>query len=1069
MNWLDPDGDVERIRAELLMPSGEKLVKELLAVRAGFTNAAGTNVIRPFLLNYLNDPGAYVAEFQLIDRSGRTSEVRSAQIELDYSAPAPPEITGFSPGTGAPGSVVNLFINNLGSLGTNYQITLAGIPCTIVTNEFSFGVQIPTGAVTAPFKLVSGAQVISSYEDFVVPPFISLESDRAEASPGEPVQFSTFIRSATNRMVTFFVNGVAGGNAIVGLISGNGLYRLPLLPPTNIITVVAALTTQPGISATGLVQVLPPTSINGIGWVSATNGGSVSTTEGDASLDVPPGALTTNAYLSIARLRGTNLPPATPGRRLLGLVRLGPDGIVFNQPVTVTVPLAETRPPGTVLALKYFNRATGAFVDEGLTAIVSANGREATGPVTHFSEIGVDEVENVAPTGPPLITSLRAQTTFHEGLAVPILITGQNLVPGLRVEVLLAGQPTGDVVPSNAIFETNRLGLLLTIATLTNLNFGAQREYQLRLVNGSNQSASTNLQVLGLDELRVPPGVQTNLFSLHLFSEIEIGAGAVVNTSGGLTLLAHGPVHIAGRINARGGNGAPSVDEAPGTNRFFSDFTIRGGDGGRPDEYGHNSFLQLSSRGDFTYGHGGAPGEDSSFIVEFINAILDLASCVGGNLISCGQFVGDIIEIVGEIGDMQAGTSVGRPGLPGARASSLLGDHGHGGGGGGGGGDLNLFDAGEGGGAGGHGGNGVVVITRGDLVVDGRVDTRGGDGGDGGENTVTTYHSGGDNRAILLEDTPSSNRGGGGGGGSGGNIALLARGGFRLGSEGSTDARGGNPGNSLFRFRDIDVSSGAETSRRVRLVDAGYPITPSGRIQTQGALVPARALPDFVTDRGLLQLQLPPAASSFSPPVTVTIRGESTNQVRQITFTTSDTGFRRANLLFFPGFNSVAVLEGGRVPDNSMLHRLVLYLDGPDSDGDGLSDADEAALGSNPLVADTDGDGLSDFDEVLMGLSPITSDTDGDLLSDADELNGGTDPRKRDTDGDGFWDGWEIKAGTSPLVAQSSIPLFPPGTLFAEAISSIHGRVLAVVNPVNGQNGGAGSREWRPRFWDRFR
>lgn len=37
-----------------------------------------------------------------------------------------------------------------------------------------------------------------------------------------------------------------------------------------------------------------------------------------------------------------------------------------------------------------------------------------------------------------------------------------------------------------------------------------------------------------------------------------------------------------------------------------------------------------------------------------------------------------------------------------------------------------------------------------------------------------------------------------------------------------------------------------------------------------------------------------------------------------------------------------------------------------DSDGDGLSDALEASIGTNPLLADTDGDGINDFDEYYL-------------------------------------------------------------------------------------------------------
>lgn len=45
-----------------------------------------------------------------------------------------------------------------------------------------------------------------------------------------------------------------------------------------------------------------------------------------------------------------------------------------------------------------------------------------------------------------------------------------------------------------------------------------------------------------------------------------------------------------------------------------------------------------------------------------------------------------------------------------------------------------------------------------------------------------------------------------------------------------------------------------------------------------------------------------------------------------------------------------------------------------DADGDGLSDEDEARLGTDPRNADTDGDGILDGDEVVLGTSPTTAD-----------------------------------------------------------------------------------------------
>lgn len=41
-----------------------------------------------------------------------------------------------------------------------------------------------------------------------------------------------------------------------------------------------------------------------------------------------------------------------------------------------------------------------------------------------------------------------------------------------------------------------------------------------------------------------------------------------------------------------------------------------------------------------------------------------------------------------------------------------------------------------------------------------------------------------------------------------------------------------------------------------------------------------------------------------------------------------------------------------------------------DSDYDGLTDAQELALGTNPLSSDTDSDGLTDLEEIQEGTFP---------------------------------------------------------------------------------------------------
>jgi outer membrane protein OmpA-like peptidoglycan-associated protein len=98
-----------------------------------------------------------------------------------------------------------------------------------------------------------------------------------------------------------------------------------------------------------------------------------------------------------------------------------------------------------------------------------------------------------------------------------------------------------------------------------------------------------------------------------------------------------------------------------------------------------------------------------------------------------------------------------------------------------------------------------------------------------------------------------------------------------------------------------------------------------------------------------------------------------------------------------------------------------------DSDADGLSDAEELRIGTNPHDPDTDKDGLSDFDEVrVYKTDPLNPDTDFDGLKDGAEVfNYKTDPNLRDTDKGGVADGHEvIEDGTNPLDGSDDLQLF---------------------------------------------
>lgn len=96
-----------------------------------------------------------------------------------------------------------------------------------------------------------------------------------------------------------------------------------------------------------------------------------------------------------------------------------------------------------------------------------------------------------------------------------------------------------------------------------------------------------------------------------------------------------------------------------------------------------------------------------------------------------------------------------------------------------------------------------------------------------------------------------------------------------------------------------------------------------------------------------------------------------------------------------------------------------------DTDGDGLPNIQEIALGTDPNDSDTDNDSLTDGQEVMLGTDPSDSDSDNDGRTDGEEVDGGGNPNNPsdggeskanpdDSDNDGLLNEEETQRGTDP-------------------------------------------------------
>ena len=97
-------------------------------------------------------------------------------------------------------------------------------------------------------------------------------------------------------------------------------------------------------------------------------------------------------------------------------------------------------------------------------------------------------------------------------------------------------------------------------------------------------------------------------------------------------------------------------------------------------------------------------------------------------------------------------------------------------------------------------------------------------------------------------------------------------------------------------------------------------------------------------------------------------------------------------------------------------------------------------------MADTDGDGLADATERQLKTDPANADTDGDGLTDGDEeILAGSSALAADTDGDGFGDGLEVAAGSDPSDA-ASFPVTVAGVV-SNTVAELTGPLIARLIP----------------------
>lgn len=1068
----DVDGDAVRLGLRITSPTLQLSSWEIpvTAVGIGATNL----VLYPMAFVSDSVVGSWDAEVTAIDATGRSSEPLRTELFVTTSsfsvAMEAPRIDSFSPQRGAAGSVVEIVTRNVPASDlSNAVIRIGGRIATAA--EVSSNVVravVPTDTAGGFIELRSPQGQTRTSTRFTVSPEAGIEPGYAPLLAGQSIRFRLDRRLPSGTTVAWSLDGP-------GIISNDGLFTAPTVLRQRTNAIVRATISFPGTNliAEAYAAIEPSPLNRGVALVTPVSGGVVWSEDTLARIEIPPGALPTNATISVRRRMPSEMPAAPANSTLVGGIEFGPSGTVFATPASVLVPLDRSLRPGTTLSMRVWNPQSGQWVDEGLVATVEPDGQRARALVPHFTLFGLFG-DPCALGADPVLASL-TPTSILEGEERPILLQGSGLDGDVSFEVVnadgspLEGLSHGPLVRArlSPIQEDGtRAAFMLDCPVLPDLAEGSTRTILVRVHRCGGPVSSLPLQITGLAEFNAAayapgsPGERTT----NLYSEIIVDHDLVGIRRDIVDLQATRRVVIGSHVDLSGRRGMDATRYQPG---FGVEGGLRGGvHGGRysPGTNAPFSALYEMPGRKLRYGFGGARGADLLNPFDFG----DRLECLGDDALACFQEL--IAELAADPFDeledapenferLLASIPDGRRGHPGLwhgapdywftlRTSGVISSNprferafGPGSGGGGGGSSgriLGSFNSTLGGGAGGEGGGAIRFLSARDLVFNGSIRAVGGDGGAG--------------------STGGDFSGGGGGGGGGGAVRLIAGRTVSTSPTAVIETRGGFSGRGGFTTFIRSIGFGL----MIEMPYSEHTEPAAGMAVTEGAPFPEEQFGNLVTASNVLTVvtRRDPAlflrdstgAVGLNPnrPYVVVQKADGSASRRCYLYTRGNEFL--VKLILFPGANVVEIGTQGE----ELRNRHIVCLSGNDSDSDGLSDLDELALGSNPNASDSDGDGLGDIDEVATGTSPASADTDGDLLPDVDEARLGSLATDPDTDGDGLWDSLEYYIGRSPILGDRHDLQYAEGDIFTVVQSARGEKLLALLDPLSGRLGAIG-------------
>jgi YD repeat-containing protein len=148
------------------------------------------------------------------------------------SPSGPVTIYSVDPPSGSTGTLIEIFGLGFSQTANQNVVTIGGvsIPVVSVTGCTLVG-QLPNNATTGQLTVTTPLGTATSSQVFT--PFsMTIPLTATAVSVNGTVQFTTIITGCSDPRVVWSVNGIIGGNSVVGTISAAGLYVAPATVPT---------------------------------------------------------------------------------------------------------------------------------------------------------------------------------------------------------------------------------------------------------------------------------------------------------------------------------------------------------------------------------------------------------------------------------------------------------------------------------------------------------------------------------------------------------------------------------------------------------------------------------------------------------------------------------------------------------------------------------------------------------------------------------------------------------------------------------------------------------------------